>query len=171
MKKMVKLSCKLQRVHTYFIAIFIFLIMSLYFVFLQIDALAFETLTPKTIIQRYLSLLLENRRIILSGPTGAGKTFMAIKVANFIVNKTKKSVANFCVQRNNVPDLKDFLKRMSSEDEAKVIILDSLQHAGNLDDIFQECPLPQNSFIIGTLNLVGQGVQTPTNLQLQHNFR
>ena len=141
------------------------------FCFLQIDALAFETLTPKTIIQRYLSLLLENRRIILSGPTGAGKTFMAIKMANFIVNKTKKSVANFCVQRNNVPDLKDFLNRMSSEDEAKVIILDSLQHAGNLDDIFQECPLPQNSFIIGTLNLVGQGVQTPTNLQLQHNFR
>ena len=141
------------------------------FCFFQIDALAFETLTPKTIIQRYLSLLLENRRIILSGPTGAGKTFMAIKVANFIVNKTKKSVANFCVQRNNVPDLKDFLKRMSSEDEAKVIILDSLQHAGNLDDIFQECPLPKNSFIIGTLNLTGQGVQTPTNLQLQHNFR
>ena len=92
---------------------------------MQIDALAFETLTPKTIIQRYLSLLLENRRIILSGPSGSGKTFMAIKIANFIVNKTKRfSVANFCVQRNNVPDLKDFLNRMSLEDEAKVIILD-----------------------------------------------
>ena len=65
--------------------------------------------------------MLENRRIILSGPTGAGKTFMAVKIANFIVNKTKKSVANFCVQRNNVPDLKDFLNRMSSQDEAKVI--------------------------------------------------
>ena len=135
----------------------------------EVDALAFETLTPKTIIQRYLSLLVESKRIILSGPSGSGKTFMALKMAHFIASK--KAVANFCVQRNNVPELKDFLRRMSSEAEMNVIILDSLQHAGKLDDVFQECSLPKNSYIIGTLNLMGQGAQTPTNLQIQHNFR
>ena len=41
------------------------------------DSLAFETLTPKAIVKRYVSLLLEHKRIILSGPAGTGKTFMA----------------------------------------------------------------------------------------------
>lgn len=142
---------------------------------LLVDALAFETLTPKSIIQRYVALLLESKRIVLSGPCGSGKTFIALKIANFIVNKSKKSIANFCVQRNNVPELKDFLKRLTDEDQSEdkqdmnVVILDNLHHAGRLDDVFQECQLPRNCYIIGTM--VGQGAQTPTNLQLQHNFR
>ena len=43
----------------------------------SVDSLAFETLTPKAIVKRYVSLLLEHKRIILSGPAGTGKTFMA----------------------------------------------------------------------------------------------
>ena len=45
------------------------------------DSLAFETLTPKAIVKRYVSLLLEHKRIILSGPAGTGKTFMANRYA------------------------------------------------------------------------------------------
>ena len=139
------------------------------------DALAFETLTPKAIIQRYVSLLLEHKRVIFSGPTGAGKTFMALRIANFVVNKSKKeSVATFAVQRNNVPEMKDFLQRMcniENEDGTNVIILDNLQHAGKLDEVLQDCTLPKHAFIIGTLNPNGQTAQTPTNLQLHHNFR
>ena len=139
------------------------------------DALAFETLTPKAIIQRYVSLLLEHKRGIFSGPTGAGKTFMALRIANFVVNKSKKeSVATFAVQRNNVPEMKDFLQRMcniENEDGTNVIILDNLQHAGKLDEVLQDCTLPKHAFIIGTLNPNGQTAQTPTNLQLHHNFR
>ena len=146
------------------------------FYIFQVDALAFETLTPKAIIQRYVSLLLEHKRVVLSGPTGAGKTFMAHRIANFVVNKSKKSVATFAIQRNNVPELKDFLKRMCNTIENEdtgmnVIILDNLQHAGKLDEVFQDCILPKNAFIIGTLNSQGQAAQTPTNLQLHHNFR
>ncbi len=137
--------------------------------------MAFETLTPKTIVQRYLALLTENKRIILSGPSGAGKTFLSLRLAHFMVRQSKKSVANFCVQRNNVPDLKAFLK--SNEDEQNtVIILDNLQHAGNLADVFQDCVLPQRCYIIGTLNAstgsASGAVGTPTTaLQLEHNFR
>jgi neuron navigator 2 len=145
-----------------------------YLLLLQVDALAFETLTPKSIIQRYVSLLLEHKRVIFSGPSGAGKTFMANKLANFLVSKSKKSIATFAVQRNNVPELKDFLQRIASngsDQESNVIILDNLQHAGRLDEVLSDCILPTSSYIIGTLNQSGQGVQTPTNLQLQHNFR
>ena len=47
----------------------------------SVDSLAFETLTPKAIVKRYVSLLLEHKRIILSGPAGTGKTFMANRYA------------------------------------------------------------------------------------------
>jgi len=51
-----------------------------------VDRLAFETLIPKSIIQRYISLLLEHRRIILSGPSGTGKTYLTQKLADYIVS-------------------------------------------------------------------------------------
>lgn len=49
------------------------------------DSLAFETLIPKSIVQRYVSLLLEHRRIILCGPSGTGKTYLAQKLAEHLV--------------------------------------------------------------------------------------
>jgi len=51
-----------------------------------VDLLAFQTLIPKSIIQRYISLLLEHRRIILSGPSGTGKTYLTHKLADYIVS-------------------------------------------------------------------------------------
>lgn len=51
----------------------------------SVDSLAFETLIPKSIVQRYVSLLLEHRRIILCGPSGTGKTYLAQKLAEHLV--------------------------------------------------------------------------------------
>ena len=51
------------------------------------DLLAFEILTPKSVIQRLLTLLLEHRRIILSGSTGTGKTFLAQRLAECLVTR------------------------------------------------------------------------------------
>jgi len=51
-----------------------------------VDQLSFETLIPKSIVQRYISLLLEHRRIILSGPSGTGKTYLTQKLADYIVS-------------------------------------------------------------------------------------
>lgn len=50
-----------------------------------VDRLSFELLVPKLILQRYVSLLVEHRRVILSGSTGTGKTFLAQRLAEFIV--------------------------------------------------------------------------------------
>lgn len=139
---------------------------------LNVDALAFETLIPKSIIQRYVSLLIEHKRIIISGPEGSGKTYMASKMANFITNRTKKSVVTFSVQRNNVPEMKDFLHRMRSTGQDQVIILDCLNNAGKLDEVLQDVILPPESYIIGTFNPMGSPqAQTPTHLQIQHDFR
>ena len=51
----------------------------------SVDSLAFETLIPKSIVQRYISLLMEHRRIILCGPSGTGKTYLAQKLAEHLV--------------------------------------------------------------------------------------
>lgn len=56
----------------------------------HVDALAFETLIPKSIVQRYMSLLTEHRRIILCGPSGTGKTYLAQKLAEYLVTRMGK---------------------------------------------------------------------------------
>lgn len=72
----------------------------------SIDSLVFDTLIPKPIIQRYLNLLMEHRRIILSGPSGTGKSFMAAKLAEFIISQmgqkvTEHNLASFNVDQNS----------------------------------------------------------------------
>lgn len=51
----------------------------------SIDSLVFETLVPRSILQRYISLLMEHRRMILCGPSGTGKTYLAQKLAEHLV--------------------------------------------------------------------------------------
>lgn len=72
----------------------------------SIDSLVFNTLIPKPIIQRYLNLLMEHRRIILSGPSGTGKSFLATKLAEYIISQmgqevTEHNVASFSVDQNS----------------------------------------------------------------------
>lgn len=72
----------------------------------SIDSLVFDTLIPKPIVQRYLNLLMEHRRIILSGPSGTGKSFLAAKLANYIMSQmgqevTEHNVASFNVDQNS----------------------------------------------------------------------
>uniref|UniRef100_A0A4W5KYN2 Neuron navigator 3 n=1 Tax=Hucho hucho TaxID=62062 RepID=A0A4W5KYN2_9TELE len=150
----------------------------------SIDSLVFDTLIPKPIIQRYLNLLMEHRRIILSGPSGTGKSFLASKLAEFIVTKsgrkvTESNLASFNVDQKSIKDLRQYLSSLaeqcnSEESETElptVVLLDNLHHIGSLSDIFNgflnykyhKCP-----YVIGTMN---QGVSFSPNLELHHNFR
>ena len=53
----------------------------------SVDALAFETLIPKVNLKRYVSLLTEHRRIILCGPSKTGKSYLARKLAEYLVSR------------------------------------------------------------------------------------
>ncbi|XP_054720410.1 neuron navigator 2-like isoform X2 [Uloborus diversus] len=149
----------------------------------SVDALAFESLIPKSIVQRYISLLTEHRRIILCGPSGTGKTYVAQKLAEYLVLKNGKdlaagSVATFSVDHKSAKELRQYLSNVAEQCETgnasdlpTVIILDNLHHVGSLGEVFngflsakyQKCP-----YIIGTMN---QATCSTTNLQLHHNFR
>ncbi|XP_026182143.1 neuron navigator 3 isoform X4 [Mastacembelus armatus] len=150
----------------------------------SIDGLVFDTLIPKPIIQRYLNLLMEHRRIILSGPSGTGKSFLAAKLAEYIMSQmgqevTEHNVASFNVDQNSSKDLRQYLSNLAEQCNSEemdtelptVVILDNLHHIGSLSDIFNgflNCKYHKCPYVIGTMN---QGVSSSPNLELHHNFR
>ncbi|XP_067325211.1 neuron navigator 3 isoform X16 [Anolis sagrei] len=150
----------------------------------SLDSFVFDTLIPKPVSQRYFNLLMEHHRIILSGPSGTGKTYLANKLAEYVITKsgrkkTEDAIAIFNVDHKSSKDVQQYLANLaeqcsadnSSADLPVVIILDNLHHVGSLSDIFNgflNCKYNKCPYIIGTMN---QGVSSSPNLELHQNFR
>lgn len=150
----------------------------------SLDSLVFETLIPRPILQRYVSLLMEHRRIILSGPSGTGKTYLANRLSEYMVlcegrELTDGIIATFNVDHKSSKELRQYLSNLAdqcnSENNAVemplVIILDNLHHVSSLGEIFNgllNCKYHKCPYIIGTMN---QATSSTPNLQLHHNFR
>ena len=62
----------------------------------SVDKLCFETLVPKNILQRYISLLTEFKHLLLCGQTGTGKSFIAKKIGEYLIKKYLKLVFFVC---------------------------------------------------------------------------
>ncbi|XP_051979282.1 neuron navigator 2-like [Xyrauchen texanus] len=148
------------------------------------DSLVFETLIPKPMLQRYVSLLQEHRRIILSGPSGTGKTYLAHRLAEHLALQEVKlpnesNIATFNVDHKSSKELRQYLANVveqcradGQETEAPlVLILDNLHHISSLGEVFNgllNCKYQRCPYIIGTMS---QATSSAPNLQLHHNFR
>lgn len=158
---------------------------SLYICLQGVGSLAFDSLIPRSIVHRYISLLTEHRRLILCGPSGTGKSYLARKLAEFLVARSGRgnpaeAIATFNVDHKSNKELQQYLGHIAEQaamtngvsELPAVIILDNLHHASALGDVFS-CllsagPAAQLPCIIGTMS---QATCNTTNLQLHHNFR
>lgn len=66
---------------------------TLYICLQGVGSLAFDSLIPRSIVHRYINLLSEHRRLILCGPSGTGKSYLARKLAEFLVAKSNRNPA------------------------------------------------------------------------------
>lgn len=64
---------------------------TLYICLQGVGCLSFDSLIPRSIVHRYIGLLTEHRRLILCGPTGTGKSYLARKLAEFLVARSGRS--------------------------------------------------------------------------------
>uniref|UniRef100_A0A9J8C036 Neuron navigator 2 n=1 Tax=Cyprinus carpio carpio TaxID=630221 RepID=A0A9J8C036_CYPCA len=148
------------------------------------DSLVFETLIPKPMLQRYVSLLQEHRRIILSGPSGTGKSYLAHRLAEHLALREGKlpnesNIVTFNVDHKSSKELRQYLANIVEQCSAEgqdteaplVLILDNLHHISSLGEIFNgllNCKYQRCPYIIGTMS---QATSSAPNLQLHHNFR
>ncbi|KAJ8002823.1 hypothetical protein DPEC_G00162980 [Dallia pectoralis] len=148
------------------------------------DSLVFETLIPKALLQSYISQLHEHRRVILSGPSGTGKSFLASRLAEHTVlsegrEVTAETIATFNINNKSSKELRQYLSNLAdlcnSTSHGRVmplvVVLDNLHHVSSLGEVFSgllSCKQHRCPYIIGTMN---QATSSTPNLQLHHNFR
>ena len=66
------------------------------------DSLVFETLIPKPMMQHYIGLLLKHRRLVLTGPSGTGKTYLTNRLAEYLVERSGREVTEGIVSTFNM---------------------------------------------------------------------
>ncbi|KAL0978787.1 hypothetical protein UPYG_G00175180 [Umbra pygmaea] len=149
-----------------------------------VDSLVFETLIPKPMTQHYISLLLKHRRLIMSGPSGTGKTYLTSRLAEYLVDRSGRDltdclVVNFNMHRQSCKDLQLFLSNLANQIDREsstaeiplVVILDDIHDAASISELVNgalTCKYHKCPYIIGTTN---QPVKMTPNHGLHLSFR
>ena len=130
----------------------------------EVDSLALATLVPRSIVQRYLGLLKEHRRLIISGPAGTGKTTLAAGLASLV---TKSSPLTITLASTDKQTQVASILAEVQQVKPEVVVLDNLHLAVDLESLLGDLASTAAT-ILATLTQAGGGT---TDLQLRTSFR
>ncbi|XP_056131430.1 neuron navigator 1-like isoform X3 [Lampris incognitus] len=158
-----------------------------------VDSLVFETLIPKPMMQHYISLLLKHRRLVLSGPSGTGKSYLAQHLARYLLQRSQpgspdadhqpslpghSTIVTFNMHRQSHKELQSYLSNLANQIDHEsggelplVVILDDISEAVAISELVNgalTCKYHKCPYIIGTTN---QPVKMTSNHGLHLSFR
>ncbi|KAJ3586237.1 hypothetical protein NHX12_012637, partial [Muraenolepis orangiensis] len=159
-----------------------------------VDALVFETLIPKPMMQHYISLLMKHRRLVMSGPSGTGKTYLAQRLAQYALQRSRPEspdggpkssppgghshAVSFNMHRQSnkelqlyLSDLANQIDRESGGEMPLAIIIDDISDTTAISELINgalTCKYHKCPYIIGTTN---QPVKMTSNNGLHQSFR
>ncbi|KAK5609441.1 hypothetical protein CRENBAI_008777 [Crenichthys baileyi] len=159
----------------------------------SVDSLVFETLIPKPMMLHYISLLMKHRRLVLSGPSGTGKTYLAQHLAHYLLQCSRidtldsdhescvlgrSAAVTFNMHRQSQKDLQLYLSNLANHIDREsggelplVVIIDDISDSAAITELVNgalTCKYHKCPYIIGTTN---QPVKMTSNHGLHLSFR
>ncbi|KFD58764.1 hypothetical protein M513_00457 [Trichuris suis] len=151
------------------------------------DSLAFETLIPKSVVQRYATILLEQRRVILSCPVPMNLNDLALSLAEYCVTRVDPSRGRSAIaifngksggSKGRTNDLMQMIRHEIKSSNAGNPLVLILQNWAETEDQLSEllCALAQsqmvsNTYIIVVANRLVAKKTTAADAQLHQEFR
>ena len=129
------------------------------------DSLALASLVPRSIVQRYLGLAREHRRLVISGPRATGKTGLARGLAGLLARGG--TVHTLVITHNDTQEQISSALAEMRRLQPVVVLVDNLHLAPQLEELLGDLG-ELESLVVATLT---QGAGGTTHLQLASSFR